>query len=479
MSTELTYTPATELVARIRRGTLSPVTLLEACLERIDALDDEINAFVTVRDDDALAEAERAEAAVESGEPIGPLHGIPVAIKDLTQVAGVRTTYGSTLFSENVSETDDPLVERLRAAGAIVIGKTNTPEFGRKPMTVNEVAGATANPWNTTRTAGGSSGGSAAALAAGMVPIAQGSDAAGSIRIPASACGVYGLMPDFGRVPLGSRPDAFVNTHPYTFVGPMTRSVEDAALVLDVIAGPHPDEPFSLPERSGQYVESVRAGVDDLEIAYSPDLGVCAVDSAVQDVVADAADGFREAGATVDRIGSGFDDWETPHDAIETLLQDRYLGLYDNLRRDEGIDLLDRREEVTAEVISRIEKALELTPLDVRRAERDRTVAFDAINDIFEEYDVLVTPTLGMAPFEKETKPTSIAGESIDPLHGWALTWPLNLTGHPAASVPAGFVDGLPVGLQIVAPRGRDDRVLAASAAFERVRPWSYPPNEL
>jgi Asp-tRNA(Asn)/Glu-tRNA(Gln) amidotransferase A subunit family amidase len=476
MSREICYTPASELAVKIRNGSLSPVDVVDAFLDRIEEHNPTINAYVTVCDEAAREAAREAERAVESGDDLGPLHGVPVAIKDLTDVKGVKTTNGSRLFADNVADEDAIVVDRLKRAGAIVLGKTNTPEFGRKPMTTNLLHGPTGNPWDPSRTAGGSSGGSGAAVAAGLAPIAQGSDAAGSIRVPSSANGIFGLMPDFGRVPMGeSRADAFVNTHPYTYIGPMARTVEDAALMLDVIAGPHPSDPFSLPERDGAYTSVTRRSLDGTSVAYSPDLGICEVDSEIAGIVEDAVDGFRTAGATVEDVGGVFEQsWTELHDAIEVLLQERYRGMYDNLKRDLDIDLLEHRDDVTEEVVSRIEKSLELTALDVRRAERVRTTGYDAVQELLREYDLLVTPTLGMAPFEKDTQPTEINDVPIDPLHGWAHTWPINLTGNPTASVPAGFTDdGLPVGMQVIGRRMADADVLAASAAFERVRPWS------
>ena len=472
---DLAYTSATDLAARIRRGDRSPVAVVEYFLDRIERLDDEINAFVTVCDERARAAAEEAERALRAGEAVGPLHGVPVAVKDLTNVAGVRTTFGSKLFADFVPEADAVVVERLKAAGAIVIGKTNTPEFGRKPMTTNLLHGTTSNPWDPTKTVGGSSGGSAAALAAGLVPLATGSDAAGSLRIPASACGTVSLVADFGRVPIASRPDGFVDIHPFTFVGPMARSVEDAALMLDVMAGPDSGDPFGLPENGGSYLEATRRGIDGLDVAYSPDLGICEVDPTVEATVEKAVDDLRRTGATVERIDGVFEDWETPHDALEVLLQDRYGGMYDNFVRDYDVDLLERREDVTEEVVSRVEKALELDALDVRRAERVRTEACDAMRGVLSAYDLLVTPTMGLLPFETETKPSEIDGVPVDPLHGWALTWPFNLTGNPVAAVPAGVVEGLPVGLQIVGRRLDDETVASAAAAYERIRPWNGP----
>jgi len=480
MTEDLAFVPATELASRIRQAELSPVDVVEYFLDRIEDRNPDINAFVTVSDEAARQAARQAERAVANGEELGPLHGVPVAIKDLTDVKGEMTTYGSTMFAENVAEENAPIVDRLKTAGAIIIGKTNTPEFGRKPMTTNYLHGVTGNPWDPTKTAGGSSGGSAAALADGLVPLAQGSDAAGSIRIPSAACGVFGLMPDFGRVPMNSRPDAFVNIYPYTFVGPMARTVEDVALMLDVVAGPASADPYSLaaPERS--YTDAIRREIGDLSIAFSPDLGICEVDPRIRDVVEDAVKDVRGLCGTVKRTDPDFPhDWEGLHESIEVLLQDRYWGMYDNFRRDLNLDLLENRDEVTDEVVSRIEKAQELDALDVRRAERIRTDAYDAVQDLLTDHDLLVTPTLGMPPFEKDTKPSEINGEPVDPLHGWALTWPINLTGNPTASIPVGFADGLPVGMQIIGSRLDDATVLAASAALERARPWhrSYPPR--
>lgn len=475
MTDDLCFTPAVELAAQIRRGDVSPVDVIDAFLDRIDRVNPKVNAYVTVLDEQARARAREAEAAIEAGAEVGPLHGVPVAIKDLEDVAGVKTTSGSKLRADNVATEDATVVKRLVDAGAIVLGKTNTPEFGRKPMTTNLLFGPTGNPWDPSKTTGGSSGGSGAAVAAGLAPLAQGSDTAGSIRVPASACGIFGLMPDFGRIPKApTRSDAFAFASPCSFTGPMTRTVEDAALMLDVMAGPDPASPYSLPERDHSYLDAVDAPPEDLAIAYSPDLGICEVDPVVRDFVEEAVGALGETGASVEEIETVFDQsWKELHDAIEVLLQERYRGLYDDLQRNQGIDLLEHREDVTEEVISRVEKSLDLTVLDVRRAQRVRTKGYDAIQSLLQKYDLLVTPTLGMPPFDKDTQPQEMNGVEIDPLHGWILTWPINLTGNPTASVPVGFDDdGLPVGMQIIGRRHEDDTVLSASAAYERVRPW-------
>ena len=469
---------AVTLARQVRRGDLTPTEVVDAHLDRIDAVDDQVNAFVTLNDD-ARAQAHEATEAVEAGEPLGPLHGVPVAIKDLSNTAGLRTTLGSALLAENVPEEDAIVVRRLKNAGAIVIGKTNTPEFGRlSTVTRNRLFETTRNPWNTAKTTGGSSGGSAAAVAAGMVPLAQGSDAAGSVRIPSAACGTYGLMPDFGRVPHGNdRPDAFINTHPFSFLGPITRSVEDAALMLDVMAGPDDRDPFTRPAREESYRTALRDPVEDLRVAYSPDLGVCPLVDDVREAVDGLVDELRGTVATVDRVDPDLPGWEAAHEPLATLLQARYRGIYDAFREDQGVDILDRREEVTDEVVSRVEKSLELSAGDVRRAERRRTTVYDAVQDLFADYDLLVSATLSVPAFDIDSPPTAIDGESVHPVHGFTLTWPFNLTGNPTASVPAGRVDGLPVGLQVTGRRGGDDTVVAAGAACERLAPWddAYP----
>lgn len=492
MASDVSYSSAVALAGRICRGDSSPVDILETFLDRIDARDGDLNAFVTVADERARERAREAERAIEAGEDLGPLCGVPVAVKDLIDTADLKTTYGSTLFAEHVPNESDVVVRRLEAAGAIVVGKTNTPEFGRKPMTTNRLFGATGNPWDREKTAGGSSGGSAAALADGLVPLALGTDAAGSIRIPSSACGTFGLVPDFGRVPHGnSRTDAFVNVQPYGYVGPMSRTVADTALALDVLAGPHPADPYSLPERSAadSYLNAVQSAGDDrstdralegISVAYSPDLSIGRFDEAIEATAADAAATFAAAGADVTRVERVFEpSWGTLFDALSTILEVRYAGLYDDLRRNAGVNPLDPKAGVTDAVRSRIEKATEVSALEFKRAERVRTTAYDTIQDLLRRYDLLCTPLITIILFEKNTEPIQIGAEDIHPLHGWHLAWPFNLTGNPAASIPAGFVDDLPVGLQLVGPRLGDEAVIRASAVYERERPWhdAYPPR--
>lgn len=476
MPSSLLTLSAVELARSIREGTVSPVAVVDACLSRIAARDPEVNAFITVREDAARERAKEAERELRADGPVGPLHGVPVAVKDLLNVAGVRTTFGSSLFTDHTADKDDIAVKRLREAGAIIIGKTNTPEFGRKTNTTNTIIGATGNPWDVSLTAGGSSGGSAAAVADCMVPVALGTDAAGSIRIPAAACGIVGVMPDFGRVPSGpDRADAFVNMHPYSYVGPLTRTVEDAALVLDVLSGPSSRDPFSLPARTSPYVDSVIESTDpSFRVAYSEDLGICRVDDAISRLVSSTLADVEKESVSIDARDPSFDsDYDTIHDALVVLLQDRYRGLYDTMKNEFGVDLLENRDVVTPAVVSRIEKSLSLTAIDVRRAEQVRTRAFDAVQALFDEYDVLVSPTIGAVPFDKEQENPVINGEFVEPNHGWILTWPFNLTGNPVVSVPVGHVEDVPVGVQIVGPRLADQEVVSFAAMFEREQPWA------
>ncbi len=469
------FSTATDLADGIRSGECSPVAVVDDHLERIAG--DDCNAFVTVDREGARERAREAERALENGESWGPLHGVPVAIKDLYDVAGLATTQGSPLFARDVAESDSLVVARLKDAGAIVVGKTNVPQFGRSGATYNDLVGATATPFDGERTAGGSSGGSAAAVADGMVPIAQGSDAGGSIRIPAAFCGIYGLKPSYGRIPMVKRPDGFSHFTPMCDVGPLSRTVADAALFLDATAGPHPRDPTCLPPLRGSYRDAVGEPIDDLRIAYSPDLGTFPIGEAVHPVVDRAVSDLADAtDATIDRIDI---DLGASHDEIlETMYGTWSLAGHavanERLADERGLDLYaDHCEHLTEYDVETIEAGRDLPAVEYVRANETRTAVFDGLQSVFEKYDALLSATVSVAPFDKRADgPGEIDGEDCH-RNGWHLTLPYNFTGHPAASAPAGTTDGgLPVGLQIAGPRFGDDRVLAVSAAFERARPW-------
>jgi len=487
MSLDITNYSAAALASDIRRGMVSPVDAVEAAIARIDAHNEDLNAVVTRLDDEARERAREAERAVERGESLGSLHGVPIVIKDLFDFrAGVPNTIGSKPFADFVPEETVPYVARLENAGAIILGKTNTPEFGHKGTTDNQLFGPTANPIDLDRNPGGSSGGSAAAVAAGLVPAAQGTDGGGSVRIPAAWCGLVGFKPTFGRVPMVSRPDGFFNHTPFIHSGALARTSEDAALLVDVMSGPHPRDPLSVPDDGADFLGAVRRGIEGMRVGYSPDFDVFPVDPAVRDVVDDAADAFEEAGATVERVELGI---ESSHEELTDLWIQQIGSLYHSAVegfKDDGLDLLgDHRDEMSPEFAEMLEATRDQTMIDMKRDDHVRTALFDTLQDAFTEYDLLVTPTLAVSPVENagpdegETLgPSSVDGESVDPLIGWCLTHPINFTGHPAASVPAGLTDdGLPVGMQVIGRRFADEDVFAAAGAIERARPWhdDYP----
>lgn len=471
---------AASLARQIRDGHLSPVTVVDTLLDRIKSRNERTNAFVTVTETQAHTAAKEAERAVKNGERLGPLHGVPVAIKDLDDVAGVRTTFGSQLFSDHIADTNDLFVTRLKQAGAIVLGKTNTPEFGLGCTTDNRIIGPTGTPFSLDKVSGGSSGGAGAALADHLVPLAQGSDTGGSIRTPAAFCGVYGFKPSFGRVPRPNRPNAFADHTPFSHHGPLARTVEDATLMLEVMAGPHPKDPFSLPDDGLRYQEATRRPIDDLSIAYSPDLGIYPVDPVVRDIVDEAAKVFEETEATVDQIDPDLGcSQDELLEAYYTFAKVHWEALFDNLEEIHGLDPRGTdREKLRSVTVDIVLESGDITTREYKQADVTRTKVYDGLVEIFDEYDILLTPTTAVPPFDHGAHPSRVDDTEIEPLRGWLLTQPFNLSGHPAASIPAGYTDtGLPVGMQIAGQRHADDDVLAASAAFERKKPWhdTYP----
>ncbi len=466
--TELCYLGAAELAAAIRSRQLSPVEIVDALLERIQRIEPKLNAFTIVRADEARAAARKAEAAVLRGDALGPLHGVPFTLKDLTYTAGVKTMRGSRAFAEFVPEQNAVVAERLLGAGGIFLGKTTTPELGNKGVTESPLSGATNNPWKLTHTCGGSSGGAAAAVAAGLCPIADGSDGAGSIRIPASLCGVVGFKPSYGRVPVYPMSGGF---SPLTHNGPIARSVADAALMLNTIAGPSNHDAYSIDEAGVDYVEQLRdASVRGLRVAFSRDLGLGPLDPRVREPFEQAARLFADAlGAQVEEAAPDLAGAE----AICMTIWRVQMGYTAKTQ------ILTRvgRDEVDPSLLAFRDAAEDLGPYDyyealvIRRGELyQRAMAF------FERFDLLITPTLLTPAFPHPGSapgPSTIAGRPINPFLGWLLTYPFNLTGQPAITVPCGYTDdGLPIGLQIVGRRHDDAGVLRAAAAFEQAAPW-------
>ncbi|WP_160133669.1 amidase [Halococcus salsus] len=477
---DIPFTTATSLAGRVRAGDLSPVDVVETVLDRATARNDVTNAYVTLVEDDARERAHEIEAAVERGEDPGPLAGVPVALKDLFGYkAGIPATMGSAAVGEFVPEESAVVTERLEAAGAVVVGTTNAPEFGHKLVTENPFHGRTGTPFDPERVSGGSSGGSAAAVADGLAAFAQGSDMGGSIRVPAAFCGVYGLKPSFGRVPTATRPDGFVLSTPFTSIGPLARTVEDAALALDVLSGPHPRDPYSLPAPEKSYRDALDRDTSDLSVAYSRDLGIFDVAERVADVTDDALADLAGVVDDVERTDPPYDgslsDLRYAFTQISTVV---FASMVEGFEA-EGIIGDGDRERLSPSVRTMVRIGEDADAVSYKRADRPRTDFYDAVEAVLDEHDLLVTPTTAVPPFEHgRDGPQTIDEASVaNPVVDWCLTWPFNLPGHPVASIPAGFVDGLPVGLQVVGRRHADETVLAASAALERVRPWrdTYP----
>ncbi len=459
---DLCWLPATELTALIRAKKLSPVELAEAVLARIERINPKLNAFCTPAPEAARQAAKIAEAAVMHGEPLGLLHGVPVSLKDLIFTRGIVTTGGSRIFGDFVPEEDAVAAERLKAAGAVILGKTNTAEFGHKAVTDNPLFGVTRNPWRLDRTPGGSSGGAAVAVAAGLGPLALATDAGGSIRIPASFCGVYGLKPSFGRIP-----DApgFPGWETFSALGPMSRTVRDAALVLDALAGPDDRDPHSLPALNASYLRACDEPVQGWNVAWCPDLGYAVVDPEVAQISEDAAAVFESLGCRVETVATG---WDNPEEVFAVMAAAEIHAAWAERLPEWG-----GRMDPT--LVRYLERGRAVTVADYLRAARRRREFWAQVQGFVARFDLLLTPTVAVPPFPAgESRPRKIAGQEVSVLGWMPFTYPFNLTGQPAASVPAGFTaDGLPVGLQIVGRRHADRQVLAASAALEAARPWA------
>lgn len=472
------FTSTTVLAEQVRNGEVSPVDLVERYLDRIDEREDDLNAFITLTPDRAREAAKEAEKAVKNGEDLGPLHGVPFAVKDNQALEGVRFTGGSLAFEDRVAENTAHAVQQLIDAGAIPLGKTNLPEFGYMGKTDNLLVGHTPTPFDLERNAGGSSGGSAAAVADGLLPFATGTDGAGSIRIPASFTHTYGLKLTFRRI--GS-PDGSPFRPGQTFFhhGVLTRTVAEAALALSVMAGPINRDPHTKPD-TVDYMGALDQDVEGLSVAYSPDLGVFPVDERVRNVVGDAVETISEAGAEVEEVDVDLGlSYEELMESVAIKWDVSYANFADALAED-GIDMTGEDSDLFPDaLIEIVESGRKLSGVDVVGNKGPRTAVLNGIASVFDEHDLLVTPTLAVPPIRNdELGPTEIEGVETDPIIGWLLTVVFNLTGNPAASVPAGLTDeGLPVGMQVVGPHLGDERVIAASAAYEEVNPWfeDYP----
>jgi len=454
---ELIALPAREVVRLLREREIAPRDAIEAAVERIRAVDPMVNAVPTLCVERALAHARRLEGAPPPADDAGWLAGLPILVKDLTDVAGVRTTYGSTVFAEHVPQRSDILVERLEARGAIVLGKSNTPEFGAGANTTNRVFGATRNPWNTALSCGGSSGGSAVALATGMAWLATGTDLGGSLRTPAAFCGVVGLRPGPGRVPHGPSVSPFQTL---SVAGPMARDVRDLALMLDAMSGLDPRDPLSF-TREVRFADAVGWPPRMRRVAFSPDLGgLTPVDPDIARICREAALRLCELGVEVEEAAPDL----SGAVACFTVLR----GLHFAVRLGQ---LLERhRDELEPRVVWNTEYGLSLNAEEIARAERERARIAHAASAFFERFDLLLTPTTIVPPFPVEWPHVERVGDHVFATYvDWlAITFAITLTACPALSLPVGSTaEGLPVGLQMVAPRRAEAALLQAAVTLE------------
>lgn len=472
---EICSMDAVAIAKNVREKHLSPVEVVDAVLARMDALEPILHAFCTPAPDLANETAKRLESEIMSGQEVGPLAGVPVAIKDLVCTAGIRTVSGSIAYKDFVPDEDDIVVERLKQAGAIILGKTNVPEFGYSGVGHNPVFETTRNPWNPDLTPGGSSAGSAVAVAVGEGPFAIGSDGGGSIRIPAAHSGVYGMKASMGRVPLypGCRDERYPGVSGWEsleHIGPLSRTVADSALMLSVIAGPDERDRHSLPRPEFNWMECLTGDIRGLKVAYSPDWGYAAVDPRVRTVVGEAVKVFeQDLGCVVEQAHPG---WEDPFGHFWSL-----VALDTDLK---GMRALVRKygAQMSPHLVDFLQKPW--TAEDFTDAIMARKAVVNRMWKFMRNYDLLLTPTLAVPPFPVHIQgPEKIGDRMVAQTQWLAFTFPINMTGQPAASIPAGWTDeGLPVGLQIIGRHLADPMVLKASVAFEKARPWQdrWPP---
>jgi amidase len=455
---------ATEIARRVSAGELSAEAVVTAALARVDQLNPTLNAVVT-RNPHALDDARALDLRIARGERPGPLAGVPVGIKDVTQVAGLRTTFGSPLYRDHVPDEDALVVRRLRAAGAVILGKTNTPEFAAGGNTWNEVFGRTRNPWNPALSAGGSTGGGAAALATGMIALAEGTDLGGSLRIPASFCGVVGLRPSPGLVPTVPSDWAWDTLQ---VTGPMARTALDVALMLQAVAGPSPYAPLRQPVEGRDFVSAVRNGpARQLRIAYCPDIAGIGIDPGIESICRGAAHRLGECGVAVDEVAL---DLSAGREAFLAL-----RGLWFVAWMQER---LDRLEEFGVNVRNNTRAGLAGRVPDLAGAEATRGKIWHAFRTLFERYDHLLTPTMAVPPFPVEQNyPSTVAGKEMKTYVDWlAPTFVLSLSGLPVASVPCGLdPQGMPVGIQIVGRPAGEEGVLALAGAMQEIFPIGEP----
>jgi amidase len=473
------FASAVDIAEGVNSGEYDPVEIVDRFVDRIEERNDVTNAYVNVLADDARERAREVRERVEAGEDL-PLAGVPLAMKDLSETkAGVPNTKGLKPLEDNVAEETSVTIRRLEESGAVVVGTTNTPELGHTVRTDNMLQGPTGTPFDPERNAGGSSGGSAAALADGLCALATGSDVGGSLRNPASCCGVVSVKPSHGLVPRGNRTNGYRGHTPVGVLGPMARDVESLAVMLDVMAGQDRIDPFSVPTPD-DYRGAVEAAPDasELSIAYSPDLDIFAVDPRVEEAIESTLSDFEAAGGTVEEVPldtpSKGDLTHAYSVAVTTFFATSVAEIDESL----GMDLLgDHADEVPVELQTLVSMGESNDISEYTTVDFPRTDLYHAVEGALEEYDALVCPTLATPPLtHDEPMPTEIGGESTSGMPtDWTMAWPFNMTGHPVVNVPADTTEGLPVGMQVVGEPHSEARLLGVAAALEEASPWSYP----
>jgi len=456
---------AYDMAEAIKRQELSSQEVTEIFIERINNINPTINAFCTTTFEIAREMAKIADEKVKNGENLGLLNGVPTSIKDETSTKGIRTTFGCKLLENYIPKNDEIVVRRLKEAGIVLLGKTNTPALGFKPVTDNLIFGATKNPWNLECTPGGSSGGAAAAVASGLSPLALGSDGGGSIRIPSSLCGVYGLKPNYGRIPhTVLAANGYVGSLYHK--GPIARYVQDAAMMLDVMAGEHHSDRTSLPKQNFNYLGNLRDKPKNLKIGYTFNLGnVEALDPEIEKTVFKSIQKFLKLDWLVEKINVNIKDAETVITILWTTGFAYPLKPY----------LKKWQDKLDPDLVEGITLGLSYQVEDIKAAEIKRELIYAEINKVFKDYDILITPTLSCTAFGlNKLFPDEINGKKISNMGDWIpFTYPLNLTGHPAASIPCGWShEGLPIGMQIIGPKFDELTILQVSKAFEEIAPW-------
>jgi aspartyl-tRNA(Asn)/glutamyl-tRNA(Gln) amidotransferase subunit A len=463
---ELCYTSAVDLTKQIKAKELSPVELMDAFLDRIEAINPKLNAYVTVHPELSRELAKKAEDAVQKGEDLGSMHGLPISIKDLTHTAGIRSTSGSKVFENFIPDEDAPLVTRLKNAGAISLGKTNTPEFGWLATTDNDLFGPTSNPWNTEYTSSGSSGGAASACAAGLASFSMGSDGGGSIRHPASFCGLFGIKSTFGLIPRHPAVDGWPTL---SHNGPLTRTVEDAALAMDVLTGYDPADMYSTPLPPQNFQKNLQRDLKGLRVAYTKDLGYAEVDPEV-------ARNFVEGLKTFESLGcelvEATPDVSDARKIFQGVMFVEAVGSDLQFINEAGTSKMS--EDLTQFILKR----KDIYARDYMAALSKRNALYTRVHTFFQDFDLLLTPTMAIPPFKHPKTmadyPHQVDGKEVSSTGWHPYTFPFNLTGQPAATVPCGFSDaGLPIGLQIIAPKFHDLLVMQASAQYEQANPWN------